>query len=86
MDHRFSSFQEKLEQEHEFPGIYIFKFIAPSDKIEMVKELLPSGKLSSRQSSNNNYTSLTLKARVQSSQEVVEVYLSMQDIKGVIAL
>lgn len=86
MDQRFSSFQEKLEQEHEFPGIYIFKFIAPSDQIELVKQLLPPGKLSTRISSNNTYTSLTLEAQVETSREVVEVYLSMKDLHGVIAL
>lgn len=86
MDPSYSSFQEKLDQEHSFPGIYVFKFIAPSEKIDQVKELLPPGKLSFRRSSNNKYTSVTLQAQVMTSLEVVEVYLSMKDITGVIAL
>lgn len=86
MDQNYSSFREKLDQEHSFPGTYVFKFIALSDKIDEIKSLLPPGELSFRQSSNAKYTSVTLQAQVKTSDEVVEVYLSMKDIKGVIAL
>ncbi len=86
MDQSYSSFREKLDQEHSFPGTYVFKFIAPSDKIDEIKNLLPPGELSFRRSSNAKYTSVTLQAQVKTSHEVVEVYLSMKDIKGVIAL
>lgn len=86
MDPQIASFKEKLDQEHTFPGTYIFKFIAPSEKIHEVEALLPAGKSSFRKSSGNTYTSITLHAEVENSQEVIDVYLLVKGIEGVIAL
>ena len=35
------AFKEKLENEHSFPGQYIFKFIVPIDKENEVLAILP---------------------------------------------
>jgi len=86
MDPQIVSFKEKLEQEHTFPGAYIFKFIVPSEKVADVESLLPVGKLSLRSSSNNRYTSLTLEKIVESSEEVVDVYVTVKAVEGVISL
>lgn len=86
MDPHIISFKEKLEQQHEFPGQYIFKFIVPSEKVGEVKNLLPPGELSLRRSSNNTYTSLTFQRIVESSDEVIEVYLTVKSVEGVISL
>ncbi len=86
MDSQIASFKEKLDQEHTFPGKYRFKFIVPSEKVEEVERLLPIGKLSLRKSSNNKYTSLTLEKTVLSSDEVIEVYITVKSVEGVISL
>ncbi len=80
------SFKEKVESEHTFPGIYVFKFIVPTEKKEDILELLPQGKTSMRSSSNNHYVSITCRAQLSSSQDVVEVYFEANKVEGTIAL
>ncbi len=80
------SFKEKVESEHTFPGIYVFKFIVPTEKKEAILELLPQGKTSMRSSSNNHYVSITCRAQLSSSQDVVEVYFEANKVEGTIAL
>ncbi|MEQ8338964.1 MAG: DUF493 family protein [Cyclobacteriaceae bacterium] len=80
------SFREKVESEHTFPGVYIFKFIVPSEKKDEILELLPHGKTSMRSSSNNHYVSITCRAELSSSQDVIEVYFEANKVEGTIAL
>jgi putative lipoic acid-binding regulatory protein len=80
------SFKQKLESEHSFPGMYIFKFIVPGEQKDAVIQVLPKGELSFKHSSGNKYISLTLRANVKSSEEVVRVYQDAYAIKGIVAL
>ena len=79
-------FREKLENEYTFPVVYVFKFIVPLDKKGELEAILPDGEKSYRQSKTNKYVSLTLKKRVDSSDEVIAVYNQAYQIKGIIAL
>ncbi len=82
-----ASFKEKLESQHQFPGLYIFKFIAPPTKKEEVLAILPEGAdIRFRESSNGNYLSVTAEASMQSSDEIVSIYLKASEIADVIAL
>lgn len=80
------SFREKVEQEHTFPGIYIFKFIVPLDKKGEILNLLPEGEISFRESSNQKYVSITAKTKLQTSQGVLDVYFAANKVEGCIAL
>ncbi len=80
------AFKEKIESEHSFPGTYVFKFIVPVGKKTEVTDLLPVGDISFRNSTNNSYVSITLKAHVSTSDEVVEVYERAYKVEGIIAL
>lgn len=80
------SFKAKVELEHTFPGVYIFKFIVPSDKKDDILELLPKGETSLRTSSKNHYISITCKAELNTSQEVIDVYFEANKVDGTIAL
>lgn len=80
------SFRVKIENEHNFPGIYMFKFIVPLEKKEQIIALLPKGNISFRNSSANTYVSVTCKARVQTSQDVLDIYIEANKIDGCIAL
>lgn len=86
MTWNIESFQSKLESEHDFPGMYMFKFIVPSQKKEEVLEVLPEGDLSFKPSSKNTYVSITLKAQMQTSDEVLFVYKEAHKIEGIVAL
>ena len=80
------AFREKLENEYTFPVVYRFKFIVPMGKKEELEALLPDGDLSFRPSKNNTYVSLTLKRKVQSSDEVISVYTDVHQIEGILSL
>ncbi|MGB3468503.1 MAG: DUF493 family protein [Cyclobacteriaceae bacterium] len=80
------TFKEKLEKEYTFPVAYSFKFIVPLDKKEKLESILPDGDKSYKQSKTNKYVSLTLKRKVDSSEEVVDVYTKAHKIEGIIAL
>ena len=81
-----ASFKEKLEAEHSFPGPYVFKFIVPMEQKDQVIQILPKGELSMKHSSTNKYISVTLKAQVESSDKIVELYQKAYEIKGIVAL
>ncbi|MFT4738704.1 MAG: putative lipoic acid-binding regulatory protein [Cyclobacteriaceae bacterium] len=81
-----ASFKEKIESEHTFPGTYIFKFIVPGLEKDTLIKLLPKGEVTFKQSSNNKYISVTVKAEVSSSDAVIEVYHQAYTIKGIVPL
>ena len=81
-----SDFREKLEDQHTWPGKYLFKFIIPKEKKERVQELFPGHELQVKKSKKGNYISLTIEIHMESSQEVIEIYEKAYEIDGVIAL
>lgn len=80
------AFRQRVEQQHTFPGAYVFKFIVPKSKEAELKALLPSGKLSVRASAQGNYVSVTLQSRMADGQAVLNVYFAAHRIEGCIAL
>ncbi|HCX22258.1 MAG: DUF493 domain-containing protein [Flammeovirgaceae bacterium] len=80
------AFRQKLEDQHEFPGQYKFKFIVPHDKREEIVEVLPFGEITYRDSSNKKYVSVTAVAEMETSQGVLDVYIEANKIEGCIAL
>ena len=82
-----ASFKEKLESQHEFPGPYIFKFITPIDERDGILAILPEGaSIKFRESSNSKYVSITAEVPMQSSDEIIAIYLRASEIENVIAL
>ena len=79
-------FRQKLDDQHTFPGLYIFKFIVPSDSVGQVEELWPKGEIKTKPSSKGKYTSVTINARVDNSAEIVDIYQRASKIEGCIAL
>ena len=79
-----------LDQNHEWPSIYMFKFIVPSDneKIAQVEALFNSdtAELKMNQSKNGKYTSITAKEVMTSADEVLECYSKAKNIEGLISL
>ena len=79
-------FREKLDDQHTFPGLYIFKFIVPSESIKQVEDFWENGEVTKKPSSKGKYTSVTIKAQVANSDEIVDIYQRASDIEGCIAL
>ena len=82
----FKPFKDKLDQEHSWPGIYLFKFVVPKDKKEALIAEFPEESFTEKQSKSGNYISFSLKKTMQSSDEVVEIYIRARKIEGLIAL
>jgi uncharacterized protein len=80
------NFKEKLEENHQFPGDYMFKFIVPSEKKQALIDLLPDGELVIKNSSSNRFMSITLNIVIESSDKVIEIYNKAYVIEGLIAI
>jgi len=79
-------FKERLDQEHNWPAPYLFKFIVPKDLQDRVSAHFPEDSVSIKSSSNGNYRSITVNLTMGSSEEVLEIYEKVHQIEGVIAL
>lgn len=81
-----NAFKEKLDSQHSWPGLYIFKFIVPKDKAIDVIQFFNSDEVQQKVSKNGNYISITAKVKMTSSNEVMSIYLKAHTIEGIIAL
>lgn len=84
----FDGLKAKLDQE-EWPSIYLFKFIVPSDshKIAQLVELFDeNAQISFHSSKNGKYTSVSAKTVAIDAQSVLEVYKNATTIEGIISL
>lgn len=80
------AFKQKLEDTHDFPGEYTFKFIIKPEHKESVTRLIKGASMKLKPSSGKKYLSVTLQKRMASSQEVVDVYKEAYKIDGIISL
>ena len=85
----YSNLKQKLEEQHNFPQPYLFKFIIPADnkKLALVEALFgEEAQVSTRQSSSNKYISISAKEVMMSADSVIEVYKKAEKIEGIISL
>jgi len=84
----FTSLKEKLELQ-QWPDIYMYKFILPSDneKIAQVQAIFSeTAEVSMHPSSEGNYVSITAKEMALSADDIIERYEQALAIEGVRAL
>lgn len=81
-----TAFKEKLDQEHQWPTVYMFKFVVPVAKEQEVEGTFPEEPWQKRHSKEGNYVAFTLKKMINNSDEVVEIYKQARGIEGLIAL
>ena len=84
-DEELKKFKLLLENEHNWPCSYTFKFIAPKDKITEVEALFPNNEISQRPSKNGNYISCTIEAYLD-LEVVIAIYQKASDIEGIISM
>ncbi len=82
----FMPFKERLDDEHNWPTIYMFKFVVPVAKADEVRQLFIKENLQSKNSKAGNYVAFTLKKLIKSSDEVIVTYLKANKVKGLIAM
>lgn len=82
----YHSFKERLENNHEWPSLYMFKFIVPSHKRNEIDRIFPKNEVSSKYSKGGKYISITAKIMMNSSEDVMNIYKEAHKVEGVIAL
>ncbi len=82
----YKIFKQRLDEEHHWPAVYMFKFVVPRDKEQDVLDLFPEENLTSKISKKGKYISFTLQKVMQSSDQVIEIYEEAHKIEGIIAL
>lgn len=89
-DDFYLKFKERLEQTHSFPTDYIFKYIVPAEQsiIAKLHSIFSSANpsISTRDSKNGKYTSITIKVPVSDANDVVIYYRQAAEIEGIVML
>lgn len=81
-------FKALLEEQHDWPAHYTFKFIVPSDQLAELKQVLShyDCEISERASRKGTYTSVSVQMKREGPEEVVIVYQKVSYIKGLVSL
>lgn len=86
----YKRLQNQLKEDTSWPSLYLFKFIIPSDleKIAEVRAVYDQtdAEITTRDSSKGNFTSISIKVTMESPEEVIQKYLAVSKIEGVISL
>lgn len=82
----FEKFKILLEEQMTFPDYYVFKFITHHERKHLVIEALSDHKIEEKPSKNGKYVSITSRKLVENSDAVVDVYLEVGKIEGIITL
>lgn len=90
VDDFYTKFKQKLEEEHTFPCNYMFKFIVPADKekIATLQKIFDGSDatVSTRDSKNGKYTSVTIQTKVHDANDVIIYYRQVAEVDGVVML
>ncbi len=80
------SFKQKLDSQHGWPSLYMFKFIVPNGKEDEVFALFPKNQLTTKASSKGTYVSVTARVMMRSSEDIIAKYQEANKIEGILAL
>tara|TARA_R110002072_G_scaffold193809_2_gene350960 strand:- start:3640 stop:3930 length:291 start_codon:yes stop_codon:yes gene_type:complete len=86
----YKNLKEKLNNDTLWPSEYLYKFIIPSDEvkvaqIEVIFEEM-NAKIQTKSSSKGNFTSVSILVRMKNPDAVIEKYLQVSTIEGIISL
>jgi len=94
MDDKTKEFYERLKVEldnaNEWPAEYLFKFIVPTDseKIEKVENAFNrmGAVIRTNQSKAGKFTSISIDVTMIDAQSIIDKYLELSTIEGIISL
>ena len=94
MDKDTKEFYERLKTElnnsNTWPAEYLFKFIVPTDqeKIEKVENAFNSmgAVIETKNSKTGKYTSISSDVQMPNAQKIIDKYLELSIVKGIISL
>lgn len=86
----YAKLKDQLEDTTKFPADYLYKFIVPSDEnqVEEVESLFDNSGavIKTKKSKTGKYVSLSILIKIESAQKVIDYYLKVEKIKGIISL
>ena len=86
----YTRLREELNNTSEWPSEYLYKFILPTDakKIEAVENAFDNigAVIHTKQSKTAKYTSVSINVTMESPDCVVEKYIELSTIEGIISL
>lgn len=86
----YKRLREQLEGDTDWPAPYLYKFIVPAsnEKIAEIEAIfdLTGAKIQTRDSSKGTYTSVSIRVTMDSPDAVIEKYLQVSEVEGVISL
>ena len=94
MDKETKEFYDRLKVEldlaNTWPALYLFKFIVPTenDNVERVESAFDcmGAVIKTTRSKTGKFTSISVDVTVKDSQEIVDKYLEVSTIKGIVSL
>ena len=94
LDNKNIEFYERLKQQlikdTSWPAPYLYKFIVPADleKIAKIESIFAgsNAQIKTKDSSKGTYTSVSIKVRMESPDAVIEKYIEVSSVEGVISL
>ena len=94
MDKDTKDFYDRLRTElnnsNTWPAEYLFKFIVPTDqeKIEKVENAFNSmgAVIETKNSKTGKYTSISIDVQMPNAQKIIDKYLELSTVKGIISL
>ena len=86
----YSRLREELNNTSVWPSEYLYKFIVPTDpkKVEEVENAFDNmgAVMHTTQSKTGKYTSISINVMMESPELVVEIYIEVSNIEGIISL
>jgi len=86
----YKNLKEKLNNDTLWPSDYLYKFIVPSDdtKVSQIEAAFKDmdAKIQTKSSSKGNFTSVSVLVRMKNPDAVIEKYLKVSTIEGIISL
>ncbi len=86
----YARLTQQLQEDTSWPSPYLYKFIVPAS-LERIAEIEAvfnhmEAEIQTRDSSKGNYTSVSIKVTMESPEAVVEKYIEVSKVEGVISL
>ncbi len=86
----YKRLKEQLRDSNEWPSKYLYKFIVPSEpeKIERIHQIFDNtgAVIESKQSKKGTYTSISITVMRENPEAVIQKYIEVGEVKGVISL
>lgn len=86
----YARLKKHLEEDTSWPSPYLFKFIVPAEleKIAEIRAVFDhmDAEINTRDSAKGNFISISVKATLDSPDDVVGKYIEVSNVEGVISL